>query len=289
MEDLVKRMLEAFSAALVAVTLGASLLRAADPVTLKTTEFGHGPTIVFVHTLASGRMVWLPTAKKLLTTHHVVMVDLPGHGDSPLPDPFSIDACVAALDQVMAKQNADSTVLVGAGLGGLIALEDAEAHPERIRGLVLIDASTHMGMKIDEQRQQAFFQMMDTQYDTVLGMMFRGQGRDSLEQRDLLATAQAVPPNTVKSYIRALMNVDAAPGLKGLKPPLVVVGSERWWPADKDWPTLAKEKGYENADSIQTHRVANSSALIMKQQPDSLAAIIDSFAARAMTRAIAKK
>jgi pimeloyl-ACP methyl ester carboxylesterase len=285
----VKRIVKTCCAALLAVALGVSALRAAEPVTLKTTEFGHGPTLVLVHGLGSGRMVWLPTAKKLLGAHHVVMVDLPGHGDSPLPDPFSIDACVAALDQVLAKQNADSTVLVGAGIGGLIALETAQAHPEHMRGLVLIDASTRSGMKLPEQQQQFFIQQMDTRYDDIINMMASRMGRDSVETRDLLAQMQQVPPATMKTYIRTTMNVDASPALKGLKPPLLFVASDRRWPADKDWPTLAKEMGYEDAGPIETRRVANASALIMKQQPDSLAAILDQFTAKAIAKPAASR
>src|SRR5947207_9316839 len=61
----------------------------AEPVQLKTTEMGHGPTIVFVHALGGSRSDWLPIARKLLGRYRVVLVDLPGHGESPLPDPFS--------------------------------------------------------------------------------------------------------------------------------------------------------------------------------------------------------
>src|SRR5258706_14444441 len=106
---------------LVTATLSVAWLAVADvaPVVLKTTEFGHGSTVVLLHGLGSGRMVWMPTAKKLLAAHRVVMVDLPGHGDSPLPDPFSIDACAAALDPGLAKQPPASPVLGGHGFAGL--------------------------------------------------------------------------------------------------------------------------------------------------------------------------
>lgn len=270
------------------VALCAALLNAAEPVTpvtLKTTEFGHGSTIVLLHGLASGRMVWMPTAKKLLAGHRVVMVDLPGHGDSPLPDPFSLEACVAALDQVLAKQNPDSTVLVAHGMGGLIALEEVQAHPERVKGLAVIDGSPRAGMKIPEQQQQFFFQMMETSYDDVLRRMIRGQSRDTLEAQELLATAQGVPPATVKAYIKAAMNADASAALKGMKPAFLFIASERRWPKDKFWATLSRDIGYDGLDSTTaTRRIAGAGALIMKQQPDSLAAVVDAFAARAIAK-----
>src|SRR5689334_24939752 len=84
----------------------------ADPVALKTTELGHGPTVVFVPGLGSSRTDWLPTARKLLGRYRIVLVDLPGNGDSPLPDPFSFRSVGDALDAVLARLDPDSTIVV---------------------------------------------------------------------------------------------------------------------------------------------------------------------------------
>ena len=88
------------------------------------TAFGRGPTVVLVHGLGSRASHWLPTARRLARTHRVVLAQLPGHGESALPDPFSLEACAEALDQVLAKQKPESTVIVAHGFGGLIALHE---------------------------------------------------------------------------------------------------------------------------------------------------------------------
>src|SRR5260221_5110486 len=87
-EDHVKRIFIA-SSSCIGTALLAIAAFAATPATLKTTELGHGPTIVFLHGLGGGRLQWMPVARKLLATNRVVLVDLPGHGDSTMPDPFS--------------------------------------------------------------------------------------------------------------------------------------------------------------------------------------------------------
>jgi pimeloyl-ACP methyl ester carboxylesterase len=271
--------------ATVAAALFVVLLAVADPVApvvLKTTEFGRGSTVVLLHALGAGRMVWMPTAKKLLIGHHVVMVDLPGHGDSALPDPFSLEACAEALDQVLAKQKPDSTVLVAHGFGGLIALQEVKSHPDRVKGLVVIDGATRSTLKIPEQQQQYFFQMLDTRYDDVLKMMMMRQGRDTTQGLEIYAQAQQVPPATIKAYLRAAMNVDASGALKDMKPAFLFVGSARLWPDTTAWATVAKQLGYDEAGPIAARRIKDSAALIMKDQPDTLAAVIDEFAARAI-------
>jgi pimeloyl-ACP methyl ester carboxylesterase len=254
----------------------------AAPVPLKTTEFGRGPALVLLHDLCLGRMVWMPTARKLLAGHRVVMVDLPGHGETPLPDPFSLEACAEALDQVLARHKADSTVLVAHGVGGLIAFHLVQAHPDRIKGLIVIDAPTRSSVKVPEQQQTAFFRQLDLRYDEILKRIVTQEARDSLQGLELHAMAQAVPPATVKAYFRAIMNADASGVLKKMKPAFLLVASSKAWPAEKEWPVLAREWGYDDPAAIATRRVAHSGALIMKEQPDTLAAVVAEFAARAM-------
>jgi pimeloyl-ACP methyl ester carboxylesterase len=206
------------SIVLIAVAVaGAGLYAAAPPVTLKTTELGRGPALVFLHALGSERMVWMPTARKLMATHRVILVDLPGHKDSPLPDPFSIEACTEAFDQVLAKQKPESTVIVAHGFGGLIALHEVKTHPDRARGLIVIDAAAKSTFKIPDQQQSYFLQMLDSNYDEILKRMFAGQGRDSLQNLEMYAIAQQVPPATMKAYLKTALNVDETAALKTMK------------------------------------------------------------------------
>ena len=267
------------TAALAGLRAGAAT---APPVVLKTTEFGRGPTIVLMHGLASGRMMWMPTAKKLLTGYRVVMVDLPGHGESALPDPFTLGACAEALDQVLAKQKPDSTVLVTHGMGGLVALHEVQAHPDRVKGLIVIDAATKFPTPIPEQQQQFFLQMLESRYDELLKSMMMGQARDSAQANELYSQAQTVPAATIKAYLKAALNADESSALKKMKPAFLFVGSGKRWPSGKDWPTLAKEMGYDDPTAVTARRLEEGGPLIMKEQPDSLATVIREFAARAI-------
>ena len=64
-------------AAVVAVLIAplfAVPLAAQAPVTLKTTEFGSGPTVVLVHGLGGARLQWMPTARKLIMNELVLGV-----------------------------------------------------------------------------------------------------------------------------------------------------------------------------------------------------------------------
>jgi len=258
-------------------------LIADTPVTLETTEFGHGPTIVFLHGLGGARMGWMPVARPLLAGHRIVLVDLPGHGESPLPDPFSIEAAAAALDAVLARFAPDSTFLVAQGVGGIIALKDVQAHPGRVKGLVLVDVAVKSTLPVTDQEKPQFLSFIDQNYDAFLKMMFVRMGRDSAQGVALHAQAAQVPPATIKAYVRALLSVDASSALKELEPRLVLIATGRFWPADKDWPTVAKLMGYDDPGAIAVERIVSSGLVVAKDQPDSLAALVSRFAATTLS------
>jgi hypothetical protein len=137
-------------------------------------------------------------------------------------------------------------------------------------------------MKIPEQQQQFFLEMLDTNYEDVLKMMLKDQGRDTTQSLELYAQAQQVPPVTIKTYLKAVMNLDVSSALRNMKPAFLFVGSSKLWPDTTSWTTMAKKLGYDEAGPIATRRIRNSAALIMKDQPDSLAAVIGEFTARAI-------
>ena len=273
------------SAALFAVSLLLSVAptgAAAPLVAPKTLELGKGPTIVFVHGLGENRMVWMPTARKLVARHHVVLVDLPGHGDSPLPDPFTLEAAAEELDLVLAKQNPDSTVLIGQGDGGMLALLDLKAHPGRVRGIAAIGTGLKSPLKIDDQEIEYFLGMLDANYDQMIKRMSVASGRDSTEGLAIHAMAIQTPRATMTAYIRALLTADATTALRAFEPPFLFIAPELLFKGGKTTGTMLREHGYPDTTSIAVRRIANAGTLVMQGQPDTLAAVIAEFTDRAL-------
>jgi pimeloyl-ACP methyl ester carboxylesterase len=272
-------------AALLAVALLLSVAPpggAAPPVAPKTLELGKGPTIVLVHDLGGSRTVWMPTVRKLIGKYHVVIVDLPGHGESPLPDPFTLEAAAEALDLVLARQNPDSTVLVGKGVGGMLSLLDLKAHPGRARGLVLIETGLKSSLKIEDQEIKYFLRQLDTNYDQILKMIFSRAGRDSMQGVAIHAMAAQTQPQSIKAYIGASLTGDATPALKSLQVPFLFVATDRLFKSGKSPGTALRDLGYEDTTSVPMRRIAGAGYLVMQDQPDTLAAVIADFTARTL-------
>jgi pimeloyl-ACP methyl ester carboxylesterase len=242
-----------------------------------TTDLGHGPAFVIVHELGDSRLTWMPTARRLMGHHRVVLTDLPGHGDTPLPDPFSLEAAAAALDPLLATLPRDSTVLVGKGAGGLVAMLAAAAHPEVVRGVVLIDVALHAPMKVSDQQTRMFMQWMDDHYDEFLNMTLGHAGRDSTESVAIRARAGQVPAVTIKSYMRALLAADPTRTAAALKTPALLLLTGRTLEGGEVAVAL-KQLGWEGI-SIPVRTLPQSGYLVMQQQPDSVAAVLEAFEA----------
>jgi pimeloyl-ACP methyl ester carboxylesterase len=104
-------------------------------------EGGDGPPVVLLHSSGEFAALWMRVIPELVTTHRVVVPDLPGHGASEMADgQLDTDHVVAWLDALIEHSCPSPPALVGHGLGGAIAARFAIAHPDRLSGLVLVDA-----------------------------------------------------------------------------------------------------------------------------------------------------
>jgi pimeloyl-ACP methyl ester carboxylesterase len=99
------------------------------------------PGIVFIHGTRLTRAQWLAQVRLLSGRYRCVAVDLPGHGvlgDEPFTLGGASDVVRRAIEAEVASGRA---VLVGLSLGGYVAIETAEAHPDTVAGLVLAGCS----------------------------------------------------------------------------------------------------------------------------------------------------
>ena len=274
-----RRLVSFVVAVAVVMTLAIPALHA-EPVVLKTTELGHGPTLVFVHSMGLTRSDWLATARKLLNGFRVVLVDLPGHGDSPMPEPFTFATAGEALDAVLARQNPDSTIVIGHQMGGRVAMAALAAHPERARGLVLIDVPVGTPVPVPDQQKKMFLDYMDSQYEAVSKMMFSKLGRDTTQSQAIYAMYAQTQPATIKAYVREMFYSDGNRDAKALKLPVRMILSSRALPDSLTAGRELKKMGWEDTTATVT-RIPDSAMWIMKDQPDTLAARIREFAASA--------
>jgi len=104
---------------------------------------GRGFPLVLLHGAASSLFTWDAWAADLSKDYRVIRYDLPGFG---LTGPnatrdYSMAWHVRFLEAFLDKLNVPACYLAGNSFGGRIAWQFAYAHPERVKKLILVDAS----------------------------------------------------------------------------------------------------------------------------------------------------
>jgi pimeloyl-ACP methyl ester carboxylesterase len=238
---------------------------------------GRGPTVVLVHGLGSRAGHWLPAARLLARDHRVVLVDLPGHGASAMPDPFSLERATSALDRALAREDASPCILVGHSIGGLVAAAEAIARPERVRGLVLVE--TALAPQFAGAERDAVLAALDQDYRGLLREVYGAFGRDSAQGRALYEEVAAMDPAAIKPWVRLALTADLSRTAAGIGIPVLAILAERSWPADEPWPAAAAALGYALVPRVRAERVSGCGHFVMMDRPAELARLISRFAA----------
>ena len=103
---------------------------------------GRGTPVLFIHGLgSSGYMEWRFNLEFAAARHRVYAPDLPGFGRTEKPRArYGVAYFARFIDRYMEDRGLRSAAIVGASLGGRVALELALNYPKRVRRLVLVDA-----------------------------------------------------------------------------------------------------------------------------------------------------
>jgi pimeloyl-ACP methyl ester carboxylesterase len=122
------------------------------------------PVLVFVHGWLLSRRYWQPLVKILQSHYRCLLYDLRGFGDSAakhttssgkLKDPalnYSLKTYATDLDCLLEKLEIDRAWLIGHSLGGSIALWTAHLNPQRIEGVICVNAGGGIYLKEEFER-----------------------------------------------------------------------------------------------------------------------------------------
>lgn len=109
-------------------------------VTTAIMELGEGPPMLLLHGQGEYWGVWMAVLDDLAASHHVVVVDLPGHGSSTAIDGrLDRDRVLRWVDELIAATCPAPPAVLGHLLGGAIAARYAVEHSDRLAHLVLVD------------------------------------------------------------------------------------------------------------------------------------------------------
>lgn len=197
-------------------------------------ESGRGPVLVMLHSLLTDRRAFDPVLERLADRNRVVLVDLPGFGESSLAAP-NIDAYADAIGAFLSAAEFDPglTVLLGNGLGAFTALGTAIRHGHLFQRLCLVGcgvvfpppARDTFGAMAERVRAGGMSAVVDVAVRRIFPDAHLQAHPELFEpRRDVLMRTD---PEAFIRACRALQEVDYREEARRVRnPTLIVVGSD---------------------------------------------------------------
>jgi pimeloyl-ACP methyl ester carboxylesterase len=114
---------------------------------------GNGPALVCWPSLLMTGEMWRGQVHHFASSHKMVLIDSPGHGESdPLNPHFTLEECALCLRQIVDQLEIEDCVLVGNSWGGMMGGVFVALYPSRTRAAVLMNCTASGGWLAPENR-----------------------------------------------------------------------------------------------------------------------------------------
>ncbi len=146
------------------------------------TDQGKGTAIVLLHGFLENSTMWATFLPHLLKRNRVITIDLLGHGQTEcLGYVHTMELMAEVVEVVLNHVKVRKVVLVGHSMGGYVALALAKIFPDAIKGLVLLNSTTHADNDERKMLRTRAIKAVHTNYSNLVRMsisnLFRPKSR----------------------------------------------------------------------------------------------------------------
>jgi len=196
---------------------------------------GSGNAIVLLHGFLETITMWKDLIPELSKSHHVICIDLLGHGKTDcLGYVHTMEDMAEAVFAVLNHLNIEKAKFVGHSMGGYVALALAEKYPKLFKGLCLMNSTFEADDKERQLIRSRACKMAQTNYDTLVQLSFsnlfapKSKNKFEKKYKDALQIALQTP---VQGYIAAQEGMALRPNrfevFKNLKDEkLIIIGKK---------------------------------------------------------------
>ncbi len=232
-----------------------------------------GVPLVLIHGAGGNLWHWPPEIRHL-PGHPVYALDLPGHGDSPLPGRTRIAEYAEAVFAWMEALGLPPVCLTGHSMGGAITLEMALTTPRVVRALGLIGTGGRLGVSPKILEGTASPETFPATVETIIRWAFH---LDSPAELKALAQERMmqVPASVLHDDFVACNAFDVRAALTAVDvPALVVCGAD-----DKMTPLKYSQFLAESLPHARLEVIPHAGHMVMLEHPQALADALQAFLA----------
>lgn len=191
---------------------------AAPSLTYYYESYGAGPTLLLLHGFTGNAQNWAFITEALKANHHLIAIDLPGHGRSAAPDTiaaYTMPSVATDITALLDHLDIARAHLLGYSMGGRLALYLALQYASRWSSLILESASP--GLPTARERRERVAR------DEALAAFIEEQGIepfvDRWEKLPLFSSQQCLPRPVRQAHRASRLNNHAhglASSLRGM-------------------------------------------------------------------------
>lgn len=260
----------------------------ADGVALHYELEGIGPPVILLHGLLTHSALWRTIASGLTYGNTIYTVDLMGFGFSEKPQHilYSLEVYVAQLDMFITALQLDRPILVGHGLGAVIATLYALRHSDKVEKLILMGVP-FSSVTLPFSLRALRFPLLGEWFarDRVIEQVFRDGMESDAILTDTLLQTYAQPyhedPGAWAALRKCLreINVEATweqeirPHLATLRLPTLLI----WGGNDEYAPIAFGRMLHKALPQAQMEVILRSGHYVQEDRPEEVRAIIKTF------------
>jgi pimeloyl-ACP methyl ester carboxylesterase len=198
-------------------------------------DAGEGRPVVFVHGFPHHRKAWAAQLRALVGHSRAIAVDLPGFGESDMPERFAIDAWANGLARFLDALEIQRAIIAGLSMGGYVTLAFWRLHRERVLALVLADTRAGADTEEGKQKRRETIELARHEGPTAVARaLLPGMVGKSTREREpsvvaaMRAMLESASVDSIVGASEAMMNrPDATSVLATIDvPTLIIVGEE---------------------------------------------------------------
>ncbi len=234
---------------------------------------GEGEPLVLLHKLGGWIADWRHVAPALATKHKLIVIDLPGHGESrmngPVPWMMSLPESTAMVLAVLEELRVGRFSVAGNSMGGIIGIMLAALWPDRVRTLGLVSVS------LIEALSRETIEAQDVERKATGGVLTANVFNTlvpSVAEEQAAARAHAGP--WLRACERGVGFAGVTQYLPRIKAPTLLVNADRGQYVRHIETGLAK---IPNASSVV---IPGSGSFVHQEKPAEVAAAMNAFYAR---------
>lgn len=245
---------------------------------------GQGNPVILIHGFPNDGSAWANIVPALSEQYTLIIPDLPGAGQSPLPNaPLTMELMADAVEEVMAKEGIGKAVLAGHSMGGYTAMEFAIRYPGKVQGLSLVHSLASADTEEKKENRRKAINLIGkgiAEQEMFLKGMSQNLFAESYAQahpgvvRSVVDRGMRLPAAALIAFYQAIMNrSDKKAALENLPFPV------QWIIGDEDSATPMKD-ALEQCHQPQISKVSLYSPcghMSMDEMPERLSADLLSF------------